>query len=183
MIVSMTELARRRRRTRAEARSATREAIVSAARRLFAERGYRGASLDDIAEVAGFSKGAVYSNWPSKEMLFLELLDTASADQPSEGLSTEPTGWALATLDFFIEAIRNPDMRAALADRYREARRSIGPGLAGSRPDPAWATWEELASVAMALGSGLIIQAAIDDQAVEPTLAGRVMRHLLDDAR
>jgi AcrR family transcriptional regulator len=177
----MAELEGRRRRTRAEARSETREAILSAARRLFAERGYRGASLDDIAEAAGFSKGAVYSNWPGKEALFLELLDTARTEQPADQLSTEPTGWALATLDFFVEAVRNPNTRGLLADRYREARRSLGPGLAQDRPDPAWATWEELATVAMALGTGLIIQAAIDERAVDPTLAGRVLQRLLQD--
>jgi AcrR family transcriptional regulator len=179
----MTESTGRRRRTRAEARTETRAAILSAAMHLFAERGYRGASLDEIAEVAGFSKGAVYSNWPSKEALFLELLDTASAERPVDSLSTQPTGWALATLDFFLEAVRNPDTRRVLADRYREARRSVGPGLARDRPDPAWATWEELATVAMALGSGLTIQAAIDEASVDPTLAGRVMSHLLEDTR
>ncbi len=139
----MTESTGRRRRTRAEARTETRAAILAAARRLFAERGYRGASLDEIADAAGFSKGAVYSNWPSKEALFLELLDTASAERPVDSLSTQPSGWALATLDFFLEAIRNPDTQRLLADRYREARRSVAPGLAQDRPDPDWATWEE----------------------------------------
>ena len=157
-------------------------AILAAARQLFAEQGYRGASLDEIAEVAGFSKGAVYSNWPSKEALFLELLDADRSEQPADSLSTQPTGWALATLDFFVEAVRSPETRRVLADRYREARRSLAPGLAQARPQPSWATWEELATVAMALGSGLIIQAAIDDRAVDPTLIGRVMQELLDAA-
>ena len=138
----MTESTGRRRRTCAEARTETRTAILAAARRLFAEHGYRGASLDEIADVAGFSKGAVYSNWPSKEALFLELLDTASAGRPVDRLSTQPSGWALATLDFFLEAIRNPDTRRLLAERYREARRSVAPGLALDRPNPDWATWK-----------------------------------------
>jgi hypothetical protein len=58
----------------------------------------------------------------------------------------------------------------------------VAPGLARHRPDPAWATWEELATVAMALGSGMMIQAAIDEASVDPTLAGRVMQQLLEDA-
>jgi len=169
----------RRRRTRAESRAETRAAILDVARHLFAERGYRGASLDSIAEAAGFSKGAVYSNWPSKEALFLDLLDSARVEQPSDGLSTEPTGWAIATLDFFIEAIGNPETRRLLAERYRQARASLGSGIGRGGADPGWATWEEVASVAMALGSGLIIQAAIDEQAVDPTLANRVMQRLL----
>lgn len=175
--------ATRRRQTRAEARAQTRTAILVVARRLFTERGYRGASLDAIAEEAGFSKGAVYSNWSSKEALFLDLLDAARPDRPADGLSTEPTGWALATLDFFIEAIGNPDTRRALADRYREARSSLGSSLGDDRAEPGWATWDEIASVAMALGSGLIIQAAIDGEAIDPTLAGRVMQRLMDESR
>lgn len=165
--------------TREESRARTRGAVLSAARTLFAERGYRAASLDDIAAAAGYSKGAVYSNWPSKEALFLELLDRAAGDAAPEGLDTAATGWALATLDFFLEAVRTPQMREALAQRYRRARREAGAGLAGGRADPEWASWDEVASVAMALGSGLVIQAAIDDDAVDPSLAGRAMERLL----
>lgn len=172
----------RRRRTRVEARSATREAILTAAKELFAQRGYRGASLEEIAETAGFSKGAVYSNWANKEALFLELLDAERSQRPADGLPTQATGWALATLDFFLDAIHSPETREALAARYGDARRSLGAGLAQGRPDPTWATWEELASTAMALGSGLIVQAAVDVHAVEPTLAERIMQRLLDDA-
>jgi AcrR family transcriptional regulator len=178
-----TQSPSRRRRSRAEARAETRSAILVVARRLFAERGYRGASLDAIAEAAGFSKGAVYSNWPSKEALFLDLLDATQADDGSQGLSTEPSGWAIATLDFFIEAIGNVETRLALADRYRAARASAGAGMGQGRDDPAWATWEEIATAAMALGSGLIIQAAIDDEAVDPSLMGRVMQRLMEPSR
>ena len=60
-------------RTRPE-RSAVRADVVAAARELFAELGYHRASLDLIASRAGYSKGAVYSNFESKDELFLELL-------------------------------------------------------------------------------------------------------------
>ena len=53
----------------------TREAIVFAARAAFAEAGYHGARLDRIARAAGFSKGAVYSNFAGKAELFLAVLD------------------------------------------------------------------------------------------------------------
>jgi hypothetical protein len=58
----------------------------------------------------------------------------------------------------------------------------VGADLAQGRHPPHWATWEELASVAMALGSGLIIQAAVDETAVDPTLVGRIMHRLLPEA-
>lgn len=167
--------------TREEARSQTRRSILDAARTLFTEHGYRGASLDDIAETAGYSKGAVYSNWPSKEALFLELLDQTRSDG-TEGLDTTAGGWALATLEFFVEAVRNPEMRGALADRYGEARREIGVNLAAGRPDPEWATWDELAATAMAIGTGLIIQTAVDPTAIAPTLADRIIGILLQQA-
>lgn len=157
---------------------------MTTARTLFSQRGYRGASLDDIAETAGYSKGAVYSNWPSKDALFLELLDREQAHAASapQQLETTATGWALATLDFFVEAVHDPQIRSTLAERYRHARATVGADLAQGRHPPDWATWEELASVAMALGSGLIIQAAVDDTAIDPTLVGRVMHRLAPDA-
>lgn len=169
-----------RRLTREEARELTRSEILDAARTLFTERGYRGASLEDIAGTAGYSKGAVYSNWPSKEALFLELLDAARTDGTT-GMSTTAGPWQLATLEFFVEAVRSPETRTALADRYQRARQEVGAAIGGERPDPSWATWEEVATVAMAIGTGLIIQTALDENAVDPTLADRVMHVLFGD--
>ena len=64
------------RRTRAEQREATRARLIEAARAAFAEHGYAGASLETIAASAGFSKGAVYSNFASKEALGIAVLET-----------------------------------------------------------------------------------------------------------
>src|SRR5918996_2431530 len=63
-----------RRRTQAERRAATRASVLAAARSVFARRGLRGASLEQIAEEAGVSRGAVYYNFDDKEHLFLALL-------------------------------------------------------------------------------------------------------------
>jgi AcrR family transcriptional regulator/uncharacterized protein YbjT (DUF2867 family) len=60
--------------SRIESQSRTRERLLAAARQMFVRNGYARTSLDGIAEAAGFSKGAVYSNFESKEALFLELL-------------------------------------------------------------------------------------------------------------
>src|SRR6478672_13456223 len=56
-------------------RAMTREHLIEAAAVVFARDGYHGASLDDVAATAGFTKGAVYSNFKSKEDLFLALVD------------------------------------------------------------------------------------------------------------
>jgi AcrR family transcriptional regulator len=61
--------------TRAERQARTREALVATARGMFLEDGYAATSLDRVAEAAGFSKGAVYSNFRHKDELCLAVLD------------------------------------------------------------------------------------------------------------
>lgn len=61
--------------TRQESRFETRTRLLESAAQLFARGGYEGASVDLIAENAGYSKGAFYSNFENKEAIFLELLD------------------------------------------------------------------------------------------------------------
>ncbi|WP_255462490.1 helix-turn-helix domain-containing protein [Granulicella sp. WH15] len=65
----------KQRLTRQESRLETRTKLLDSAAQLFARDGYEGASVDLIAESAGFSKGAFYSNFDSKEAIFLELLN------------------------------------------------------------------------------------------------------------
>jgi AcrR family transcriptional regulator len=65
----------KQRLTRQESRLETRTKLLESAAQLFALGGYEGASIDLIAESAGYSKGAFYSNFESKEAIFLELLD------------------------------------------------------------------------------------------------------------
>jgi AcrR family transcriptional regulator len=65
----------RRRLTREESKARTRVELLRAANRLFVRKGFVATSLADIAEEAGLTKGAVYSNFDSKEDLFLALLD------------------------------------------------------------------------------------------------------------
>lgn len=165
--------------TRKESKQQTKRQIADAARSLFAEQGYRGTSLEQIAETAGYSKGAVYSNWESKEALFLDLLDEQAAEQGLEA-STDltPTRWALATLEFFLDAIDNETLRVALAQRYQTTRIQVAHQLEASGSKPEWGTWEELSTVIMALGSGLIIQNAIDPETTSETLLPRVIQQL-----
>jgi AcrR family transcriptional regulator len=59
---------------REESQAQTRARLLQAAARVFARLGYTGASVDAVAEEAGYSKGAVYSNFASKEDIFLELM-------------------------------------------------------------------------------------------------------------
>jgi AcrR family transcriptional regulator len=60
--------------TRAERQAQTRAALLDAAGRVFVERGFHGASVEAIAAEAGYTRGAFYSNFASKEELFAELI-------------------------------------------------------------------------------------------------------------
>ncbi|MGO2138809.1 MAG: TetR/AcrR family transcriptional regulator [Leucobacter sp.] len=64
----------------------TKEKLLEQAIRLFAERGYAGVSLEDIAQAAGFTKGAVYSHFGSKEQTFLAALRSAAEELAGLGL-------------------------------------------------------------------------------------------------
>src|SRR5216683_4183005 len=65
---------------KAQHSAATRGGIVSAALRLFAERGFASASIAEIAEAAGITKGAIYWHFDSKDALFKGILDQIRHD-------------------------------------------------------------------------------------------------------
>jgi AcrR family transcriptional regulator len=66
--------------TRERRRQQTREVLVAAASEVFARRGYEGASLEEIAETAGFTRGAIYKNFGGKEELFFAVIDLLNED-------------------------------------------------------------------------------------------------------
>jgi AcrR family transcriptional regulator len=120
-------------------RQQTREHLLAAAAEVFAERGFHGASLDEVAAVAGFTKGAVYSNFKNKEDLFLALFK-ANYDREMDALratlsgsevppesripefvalirdQTAPDGrnFNLLYQEFWLYAARNPEVREQL---------------------------------------------------------------------
>ena len=122
----------------------TREHLLEAAAVVFARNGYHGASLDEVAAAAGFTKGAVYSNFQSKEDLFLALIDyriekqtaafAAELDAPAESgndqlpriqaLIARGFDWDQSALhyEFMAYAARNSEIRAKLAATARRGR-------------------------------------------------------------
>jgi len=70
-----------RRLTRGEAKAQTRARLLESAARVFVTRGFAGASVEEIVETAGYSIGALYSNFESKEQLFLELMTNRRASR------------------------------------------------------------------------------------------------------
>ena len=73
---------RKKRLTREESKARTRSELLRAANRLFLRNGFVATSLSEIAEEAALTKGAVYSNFESKESLFLAILQSAEEDGP-----------------------------------------------------------------------------------------------------
>src|SRR5437016_14256616 len=72
------------RMTREQSKANTRERLLAAARRVFASSGFHGASVEEIASMAGFSTGALYSNFDGKEDLFLVLMEREIAAHARE---------------------------------------------------------------------------------------------------
>lgn len=137
--------------TQTERKERTRADLVATAHEAFLERGFHGASLDDIAEEAGYSKGAVYSNFAGKDELFLAVLD-AYAEHRARALADvifdeehiedsfravarsiaaadegEPR-WTPLVLEFWAHASRRPALRTAVTER-RERFFTIVAGL------------------------------------------------------
>lgn len=72
------------RRTRAEQRAETRRRLLEAAARVFVRRGYEAASVEEIAETAGFTRGAVYSNFRDKDDLYVTFLEERMAEKVTQ---------------------------------------------------------------------------------------------------
>ena len=112
---------KRKRMTQAERREETREQILAAAARVFAQRGFHATSLDAVAEEAGFSRGAVYYNFADKEELFLELLDRRCSERAQD-------------LRAVFASVPNGDVEAA----GRQAQIAAQDALAAMTSDPEW---------------------------------------------
>jgi AcrR family transcriptional regulator len=124
-------------------REMTRNALVEAATEVFARRGFHAATLEEIAEAAGFTRGAIYSNFSSKEELLLAVVDrhfdalleafsgvlTEHAGADDEGKTASAAlltyrvhrdeALMLLGLEFRLYAARNPEFRARLAELDR----------------------------------------------------------------
>jgi AcrR family transcriptional regulator len=192
---------RPRRLTRAQQQAVTRERLLAAAEQVIDRHGYGGASIDLITAEAGYSKGAIYSNFDSKEALFLELLrlymerDMAELEGivrlDPDKLSAAVTGWLkamhaerdcpLLVTELQLHARRSP----AFAKRYyalqEQQTRTLAAILeryfkAASVPLPMDAL--ELAASMTALANGLSLQRPRSKPGA-PNATGRIIGDVL----
>lgn len=188
----MSEARVRTRSPRAERKEVTRARLLQAAGDVIAERGYRGASLDEIALRAGLTKGAVYSNFESKEELFFAVLDSAAVVPDfsmfasttaslreqlrafARGLADLATSPELVSqmpleFEFVLLAIRDDRVMTRARDQQRYVRRSLAAWLelratesALTLPLPA----EQFAAALVGLLRGLLQQRVFEPEVV-----------------
>ena len=130
--------------TRREKQQLTRKSLLRAASEMFCRRGLDGASIDEVAHAAGYTKGAFYANFKSKEELFLVMLDErfseelerldralAGTHEPQEEAVAAATDfihfatdaeWQRLSFQFLAYAARNEEFRQELATRHRAMR-------------------------------------------------------------
>ena len=136
---------------RAEQVERNRGAVLDAARRVFIQRGYAGASLEAIAEEAGFSKGVVYSQFGSKPDLFFALLErrieeraakndriVAQSDgvdalreliQAAHREAATESGWPHVLTEFRALAMRDPELNHRYAEAHSRTVTSLASAL------------------------------------------------------
>jgi AcrR family transcriptional regulator len=185
-----------RRLTRKEKQARTRTCLMSSAAKVFARRGMEQASIDEVAEDAGYTKGAFYANFKSKEELFLAMLDErfaerleqcdrvmASGGSPVEqarqiGLdfmryvAADPE-WERLFFEFAAYAARNDEFRQELVTRYRSLRERIADSyrrraeeLGVEPPIPV----EDLATMTFAMANGVALEKLLEPDAVPEDL-------------
>jgi AcrR family transcriptional regulator len=185
-----------RRLRRAERRELTRSQILDAAERVFAREGLRGASVEAIAEEAGYSHGAIYSNFSSKEDLFLVLVEEridARLARVYEAADTELSGGrepleaarrfasmlqqereaVLLLVDFWNQAVRDPEAAARFAERHARMRSLIGRIVDGLVRDTGLELTlprEQAATALIALTNGFAIERLADPAAAPDEL-------------
>ena len=189
--------------SRAERQRQTRERLIEVAEQMFLAVGYAGTSLDQVAVEAGFSKGAVYSNFAGKEELCLAVLDTIHAqkirrvldlfseDVPIESrlknfLEWSRSGlgepqWTALEVEFAAVARHNPWVASELVKRHREVRRLIEQLISSTLADAGLETTipvEQVATALLAMGAGLGGLRALDPR-IDMDVFGAVLTGLV----
>jgi AcrR family transcriptional regulator len=191
---------------RTERRARTRAQLLSAAARVYARRGFDGATLDEVADEAGYTKGAVYDHFGSKENLLFALLDEhlaaqideqlalfdpaadaaerprAGADRWMRQLEENPDAFRLF-VEAWLRGQRDDELRphvAAGMEAWRATLRSFG----RQRRSPAGnevseQQLDQVANLMLGLGIGLGMVKLADPESVSPRLLGAMLVLLL----
>jgi AcrR family transcriptional regulator len=187
--------------TRKEKQAHTRSCLMKAAAKVFAARGLQQASIDEVAEEAGFTKGAFYANFKNKEELFLAMLDerfeerlaeiervVGSDDCPEDqarqagddftrAVVADPE-WERLFFEFSAYAARNEDFRQELVTRYRSLRSRVTDAYREraerddfSVPIPL----EQISLMTFAMAKGVALEKLLEPEAIDDELYGTML--------
>jgi AcrR family transcriptional regulator len=184
----------------AERTRATRRKLLDAAKRIFAQDGFEAARLEDIAAGAGYTRGAFYAHFKSKEDIFfalfeewvgerIETLTTAlrrhsDLDEKLEALRTHYADLAkdrrlvLISMEFKLFALRHPEAHARLRSRHRRIRASVAElfsEIMGAMGRTIPIPYPAAAACLAAVSQGLLVEHLIDPK----TLVDTDVRHVL----
>jgi AcrR family transcriptional regulator len=147
---------------RQQQKEQTYQDLVAAAFTVFCARGYTNATVDEIAATAGYTKGAVYTHFATKDAMFLAVFDRffadrlgANAEQSFVHDVAQNRSWYVAITEFVGYAIRTEAVRGELAQRYRQLHATI---LAQLPPNERA---QEIAWGVIALSHGMTLLAYI----------------------
>lgn len=201
-----------RRLTRADQQARTRARLIDAAARVFARRGFQAASVEEIAEEAGYSHGAVYSNFDGKADLFLtvfedymaqrvrELAETqaelpedaalevrarALADQWMDRLVRDRESFALH-IEFIAHADRDPELARRFGTRSAAMRQAVSRYIVQYQQEAGMELAmpaDDLALILRALGIGLAIESLVSPDAVRHDVYGDFVELLVSRMR
>lgn len=179
--------------TRQESQARTRTRLIQSAERVFVKKGFLAASIGQIARTAGYTTGAVYSNFASKEELGLAVIQqrlvagiTALQDELAEAPPTVTSrlaalerwgdreladeAWVVLITEFVLTARHKPPMRAQFSQGLRSARVVIAEILDGQSKELGVdlpMEPERLAAAILGLGMGLSVL-RIADPTLDP---------------
>jgi AcrR family transcriptional regulator len=186
--------------TRGEKQAETRSALLRSAAKLFRSRGLVGTSVEQIAHDAGYTKGAFYSNFGSKEELYLVMLDERFAEQldaldrrlsgtsdpdaqarhAADGFIRSFRGdedWKRLYFEFVAHAMRDERFREELAKRHRALRARLTEilrGWAGAFVAEPPMPYEDIAAITDILSDGFLLDRMVDPDLDEDLYATMV---------
>jgi AcrR family transcriptional regulator len=184
-------------------RGEVRDRILDAASKVFAAEGFAGATIDAIGQAAGFTKGAVYSNFGSKDELFLALLDrefelrgeqistalesggdtAAAARALSRSVLDSVHGRAdyyVLFVEYWLRAVRDPEVRERLIARRRAAAADQAHNILESAAVRSGRPLADLAQLVVTINLGIAMEEVLRPGTIDPDLLANLITGLLD---
>lgn len=185
-------------------RGEVRDRILDAASKVFAAEGFAGATIDAIGQAAGFTKGAVYSNFESKDELFLALLDrefelrgeqiaialdrsdgdrAAAAREVSRSVLDsvrEHSDYYVLLVEYWLRAQRDPQLRERLIERRRAAADQALHIVESTDTVPGDRRLTDIAQLVVTINLGVAMEEVLRPGTINPDLLAQLITALLE---